>query len=84
MPPRDTPPQIQALMDEHLRRMSPAQKGLIVAEAVALGHQVQLAGLRLDHPSLSNEELEDLLAERRLGTELFLRVCAARNGAPPK
>lgn len=78
MIPRDTLPVVQHMVDEHHRRMTPEDKGRALLEAIDLARTFQLAGLRLDLPTESEAELEERLAERRLGADLYQRACAAR------
>jgi len=76
--PNDTSAHAQRLLDQHYRAMSPAEKYSMVRESWALARTVQLAALRHSHPDASSDELEDLVAERRLGRELFARAARAR------
>lgn len=76
MRPTDTSLEAQELMDDHYRRMSPAEKFEAVRDAWSSARALALAGLRLDHPGESEEALEARWAERRLGSELYARVVA--------
>lgn len=76
MRPRDTDPAAQRLLDEHYRRMSPMEKVELVRDAWRTVRGLQLVGLRELHPLASEDELEEMLAERWLGTALFRRVRA--------
>jgi hypothetical protein len=66
------------MLDDHHRRMTPAEKVAAVRDAWQSARALALAGLRLDHPHESDEELEERWAERRLGRELYRRVVAKR------
>lgn len=69
-------------MDEHYRSMSPAEKIRAVREAWYTARELALAGLRLDYPGESDEQLELRWAERRLGKELFEKAMSRRR--PPR
>ncbi len=64
------------MMDEHHRRMSPAEKGESLRRVWRTARALQLAGLRARHPDEDEEHLELRLAESWLGKELFARVQA--------
>jgi hypothetical protein len=74
MRPRDTSPEVQALMDEHYRRMSPAERGETLRRSWRTARALQLAGMRSRFPDEDEEQLELRLAEVWLGSELFERV----------
>lgn len=76
MRPSDTASGIQRRMDEHYRRMTPAEKAEAVRDAWDTARTLALAGLRLDFPGESDEQLDARWAERRLGPALFGRVAA--------
>ncbi len=78
MRPADTSPEAQRIMDEHYRRMTPAEKMAQVQDAWRSARILALAGLRLDFPDATEQELEDRWAERRLGTRLFKLADARR------
>lgn len=63
-------------MDEYYRGLSLAEKAELIRDAWQTARNLQLAGLRLQHPDESEERLELRLAERWLGTKLFERVQA--------
>jgi hypothetical protein len=81
MRPGDTAPEVQKRMDEHYRRMTPAEKAEAVRDAWNTARTLALAGLRLDHPGESDEQLEARWAERRLGRALFGRALARPRSA---
>lgn len=79
--PSDTSPAVQAMLDERLRRMTPAQR---VRRALALGEasdRFALAKLRVDHPTASEPELRLRLALRTLPPHLA-SILARRKGHP--
>ncbi|MDA1266361.1 MAG: hypothetical protein O2816_14880 [Planctomycetota bacterium] len=63
-------------MDAHYRAMTPAEKIAAVRDAWASARLLALAGLRLDYPDESEEQLEARWAERRLGSELYQKAAA--------
>ena len=76
--PTDTSPEVQRILDAHALSMSPAEKLAAVDDAWRTARALALAGLRIDHPDATEEELEELWAERRLGSELYRKVVAWR------
>jgi hypothetical protein len=79
--PNDTSPAIQTMLDERLRRMTPAQR---VRRALALSEASDcfaLAKLRVDHPTASEAELRLRLALRTLPSHLAI-ILARRKGHP--
>ena len=76
MLPRDTDPEVQRILDDHYRKMKPAEKGAMVRNAWRTARSLQLAGLRVQYPDESEESIEARLAERWLGRELYQRVVA--------
>ncbi len=81
MLPRDTSSDVQRLMDEHYRRMTPAEKLAAVDDAWQTARTLALAGLRLDFPQETEEQLDLRWAERRLGKPLFERAMAQRQSS---
>lgn len=65
-------------MDEHHRRMTPAEKGEVLRRAWRTARVLQLAGLRERYPQESEAQLELRLAENWIGKTLFDRVQAWR------
>jgi hypothetical protein len=61
--------------------MTPAEKSHVVAEAWTVAYKLQSAAIRAERPALGANELDDILAARRLGTELFARAARARAAA---
>ena len=78
---RDTSSDVQRMMDEHYRRMTPAEKFAALEDAWQAARTLALAGLRLDFPIETEKQLELRWAERRLGTPLFRRAMAKRRGS---
>ena len=75
---RDTSPDVQRRIDEHHRRMTPAEKAAALEEAWTTAIALQSAALRLEHPDASEADILDRIAAHRLGPELFAVVAAAR------
>ncbi len=71
MRPSDTSPEAQRIMDDHYRQMTPAEKLAMLKESWATARTMALAGLRLEFPNETQEELDARWAERRLGKKLY-------------
>ncbi len=67
--PADTSPEVWALMEEGIRRMTPAQRFARVAELTAFTHRVALAAIRRDHPDETDREHRLRLAARYIDAE---------------
>jgi len=63
-------------MDESYRRMTPAEKAGLASDAWNMARAFALAGLRLDHPAETEQELEARWERRLLGQELCERLAA--------
>jgi hypothetical protein len=72
--PRDTSHAVDRIQFERLRAMSPEEKGAVFTGLVLAVQDLALAGLRLRHPSATEDELWLRLAVRRLGAETVGRV----------
>ncbi len=70
----DTSPEVEALLLERYRRMSPGEKLAKVASLTASVHAVALAALRQEHPGASERELQLRLAARYIDRELLERA----------
>jgi hypothetical protein len=77
----DTSPAIQAMLDERLRRMTPAQRVLRALALSEASDRFALAKLRVDHPTASEAELRLRLALRTLPRHLAC-ILARRKGHP--
>jgi len=78
--PADTSVAAQAVQDELLRRLTPADK---LAQAARLSRAVDLLsieGLRQRHPTADDALIQFRRAELRLGRELAAKVYARRHG----
>lgn len=67
MRPLDTTPRAYEIQTEILRRQTPEQRFQAAIELSDMVHDLALAGLRADHPELSERELIHLLVERWYG-----------------
>ncbi|MBW1802309.1 MAG: hypothetical protein JRJ85_16465 [Deltaproteobacteria bacterium] len=70
----DTPPQIQKMLIEGYRRMSPRQKLNQVSELTKSAQQLALARLRKQYGSLSEQEQRLRLASLWLDRDTMIRV----------
>jgi hypothetical protein len=76
----DTPTEVEVLMVERYRRMTPAQKAAKVASLTASTHAVALAGLRVAHPDATDRELKLRLALRYIDRDLLERAVGTLPG----
>lgn len=70
----DTTPEAQRVQYDIYRRMLPARKFQLVFHTYEMGRQLAMAGLRMRHPDVTEEELWRLWAQQHLGQELFEKV----------
>lgn len=70
----DVTPEIEAIVVDGWRRMSPAEKVRQVRELTRTTRRFALAGLRDRHPNASDEELRRRLAAFWLDREMMVRV----------
>jgi hypothetical protein len=71
---RDTSADVQALLVEQWREMSPADKARLVDTMTRDCEKLARAGIRDRRPDASPEEVRFLLAVRRFGRELAVRA----------
>lgn len=79
--PADTSADAWAKQFELYRRMSPVEKAAGVRALTRAVNTLALAGLRLQHPTASESELQLRLATRRLGEDTVAEVYGWR---PPR
>lgn len=72
--PRDTSARADAVQFELLRAMTPQQRGEIFTALTLAVQDLAMAGLRLQHPKATDDELRLRLAARRLGNDVVRRV----------
>lgn len=70
----DTPPEIEQILIEGYRRMTPARKLECIRQLTLAIQELALAGIRSEHPRASERECELRLASRRLPAEIMKRV----------
>jgi hypothetical protein len=70
-PHSDTSPEVEALMIERLRRMTPSQRVEQGARLCKLARQVMRAGIRMRHSEYGEEQVEMALARLLWGDELY-------------
>jgi hypothetical protein len=70
----DTSPEIEHLLIERWRRMSPAEKAALVSGLTQAVYDLALAGIRLRHPDASPREQFLRLALLTLGPDLARRA----------
>ncbi len=68
-PATDTSAELERLLADGYRRMTPAQKWHLICEQVAADDEHALAGLRLRHPGADERELRLRLAALAYGAE---------------
>lgn len=70
----DTDPEAERVQLEIFRSMPAWRKAQLIEEAIAVGRDLALAGLRARHPEAGPEELHRRLLGLELGEELAQRV----------
>jgi hypothetical protein len=60
------------------RRMEPWQKVRMISELSKATFDLAAAGIRLKHPSATDEDIRVILAARRLGRQTVLRATGRR------
>jgi hypothetical protein len=68
MAARDTTPEAAALHAQAYRELGPAGRFKIALELSDFTHALAVAGIKLRHPELSDEEARRKLAERLYGS----------------
>jgi len=75
----DTSPEVEELMYERLRRMTPSQRFEQGAKLCKVERQFMRAGIRMRHPDYGAEQVEMALARLLWGDDLY---CEARPSWP--
>ena len=70
----DTPPEIQRIQFELLRRLPPSRRLCLALELTELARNMMLAGLRTRFPAASEEEIRRRFIARILSREDVTRV----------
>ena len=71
---KDTPPEMQRVHYEIIRKMPPDRKLKQVFDTHQMGRGIAMAGLKMRHPDATEKELWWLWAHQHLGRELFDQV----------
>ena len=75
----DTSTEVQEVLYRLYRNMTMAQKAQRVFSAYRMGKMLSMAGIRMDHPGATEEQVWHLWARRHLGDELYERIYQGRN-----
>lgn len=75
----DTSAEAQEILCRLYRNMTIAQKAQRVFSAYRMGKMLSMAGIRMDHPDASEEQIWHLWARRHLGDELYEKVYQGKN-----
>jgi len=70
----DTPPEVQRVHYEIIRRMPLGRKLELVFDTCEMGRGIAMAGLRMRHPDATDQELWWLWAHQHLGQMCFDEV----------
>jgi len=68
---KDTPPEVQRVHYEMIRRMPLDRRLELVFDTCGMGRGIAMAGLKMRHPDATEKELWWLWAHQHLGQELF-------------
>ena len=79
----DTPPEVRRAQYEFYRQIPLGQKLCMVFDLYDMNRDLEMAGLRIQHPDATEEEIRHLWARRHLGDELYEQVYAGRAGFRP-
>jgi len=75
----DTSTEAEEILYRLYRNMTITQKARRVFSAYRLGKMLSMAGLRVDHPEATEEQIWQLWARRHLGDDLYERVYRGRD-----
>ena len=70
----DTSPEAEAILCRLYRNMTTAQKAQCLFSAYRMGKILSMAGIRMNHPDATEEQVWHLWARRHLGDELYEKV----------
>jgi hypothetical protein len=73
----DTSPEARRVLHDLYRRMPLGRRLELAFDMYDTGRLLAIAGLRMRHPDVNEEELQRLWARQHLGPELFERVYGA-------
>lgn len=77
---RDTSKECDELMTQLYRNMSTAKKWKLIIDAMRMGQQLAMAGLRQLHPEADERQIWHLWAKQHLGEELYRQAYGGRDG----
>ena len=75
----DTSPEAEAILCRLYRKMTMAQKVQRLFSDYRMGKMLSMAGIRMNNPDASEEQVWHLWARRHLGDELYGKFCQGRN-----
>ena len=67
----DTSSDARRVQIDIYRRMTPARKFELIAEAYEFGKSLAMAGIRLRYPDATEEQVREIWARQHLGDELY-------------
>ncbi|MBN2181197.1 MAG: hypothetical protein JW715_04725 [Sedimentisphaerales bacterium] len=70
----DTSAEAEQVLCRLYRNMTAAQKAQRIFSAYRMGKMLAMAGIRMNHPEASEEQIWHLWARRHLGDELYRKV----------
>ncbi len=79
MTTKDTSAEAEEILCRLYRNMTITQKAQRVFSAYRLGKMLSMAGIRMDHPEATEEQIWHLWARRHLGDKLYERVYRGRD-----
>jgi hypothetical protein len=74
MAPSDTSAEANEILCRLYRNMTMAQKAHRIFSAYRMGKMLSMAGIRMNHPDATEEQIWHLWARRHLGDELYEKV----------
>ena len=75
----DTSSEAEEILCRLYRSMTPAEKAKRIFSAYSMGKMLGMAGIRMDNPDASEEQIWNLWARRHLGDELYEKVYEGRD-----
>jgi hypothetical protein len=75
----DTSAEAEEILCRLYRRMTPAEKAKRIFSAYSMGKMLSMAGIRMDNPDASAEQVWHLWARRHLGDELYEKAYEGRS-----
>ena len=74
MAANDTCAEAEEILRRLYRKMTPAEKMRRIFSAYSTGKMLSMAGIRMDHPDASEQQVWHLWARRHLGDDLYEKV----------